>query len=121
MTPVVLIVLLCGAATRVTRLLVADSFPPVAALRDWVLDRWHPDSWQAYLSSCPWCLGVWVAGALTAAADWRYSVPAPLLMWPTVAWVAGWLTTEAERHDEPDAEPQQPPGAAAWRQLHEGP
>lgn len=97
---VVLIVLLCGAATRLTRLLVADRFPPVAAARDAVIAWAKPGSWQAYLAACPWCLGVWVAGALTAAVTAWYGLPAPLLVWPTVAWVAGFLVN-VEAHDEP--------------------
>lgn len=100
MNVVLLIVLLCAAAARVTRLLVVDSFPPIEAAREAVLNRWPTSSWQGYLATCPWCLGAWVAGLLVVAADWRYDVPAPLLVWPTVAWAAGLLVWGEQRLDE---------------------
>jgi len=109
---VVLIVLLCGATTRLTRLLVADSFPPVQLLRDSVIARYKPGSWQAYLAACPWCLAVWVSGALTAAVTAWYGLPAPLLVWPTAAWVAGYLVGVAEVHD-PEPDPPSPYEVAA--------
>lgn len=92
---VLLLVLMVGATARITRLLVADSFPPIARARSWVGAR---GDWQDYLTDCPWCIGVWVAAAVTAAAEWRYSVPAPLLVWPTVAWAAAMLVS-VEPHD----------------------
>lgn len=97
-----LLVLMCGATARITRLLVADAFPPVARLRAMATVRWRDGSWQAYLAGCPWCLGVWVAGLLTLVVEWHYSLPAPVLVWPTVAWVAGFLTN-LETH-EPDVD-----------------
>lgn len=99
-SPLLLIALLALAAARVTRLLVADSFPPIAKARSWFAA--HGD-WQDYLTGCPWCMGVWVAGALTLAADVHYGLPAPLLVWPSVAYAAGWVVG-AETHDDPEGE-----------------
>jgi hypothetical protein len=103
---VVLIVLLCGATTRLTRLIVADSFPLIMAARDTVIARYKPGSWQAYLANCPWCMAVWVAGILTASVTAWYGLPAPLLVWPTAAWVGGYLVAVAEVHDEPQSDDQ---------------
>jgi hypothetical protein len=93
----VLLVLLALTSARVTRLLVADQFPPVARARSRLAAA---GDWQAYLLSCPWCMGVWVAGVVTAVAEARYGLPAPLLVFPSVAWVSGWLGS-VEQHDDP--------------------
>lgn len=96
MNVVLLLVLLTLAAARVTRLLVADAFPPVAQARAWFGAR---GDWQDYLSKCPWCMGVWVAGAFTFGAEAWYGLPAPLLVWPTVAYGAGllvWAESQVE-------------------------
>jgi len=90
-----LLVLLTLAVARATRLLVADAFPPVARARSWVAAR---GDWQEYLTSCPWCMSVWVAGLVTLAADVHYGLPAPLLVWPASAYVAAWIVA-SETHD----------------------
>ncbi len=40
---------------------------------------------------CPWCLGIWLAGALVAGVAQLVSLPLPLLWWAGVAEGAGWL------------------------------
>jgi hypothetical protein len=95
MSAPLLIVLVCLATARVTRLLVADAFPPIAIARSWAAAR---GDWQDYLTSCPWCMGVWVAGIITALTAWRYDLPAPLLVWPTAAYAAGWIVGQ-ETHE----------------------
>ncbi len=95
----VLLALMMLTSARVTRLTVADKFPPIARLRSRLSA--HGD-WQAYLLSCPWCMGAWVALAVTAVTELVYGLPAPLLVWPAVAWASGWLGT-IEQHD-PDEE-----------------
>lgn len=99
--PALLLVMLALTAARVTRLVVADAFPPAEGGRDWVRRRFGEDSWQDYLVNCPWCIGVWVAGALTAATTAWYGLPAPLLMWGSAAMVAGFLVA-IESHDDED-------------------
>ena len=89
-----LLVLLVVAATfRFTRLVVSDAFPPVAALRDAVDDRWGVDSWQAYLSTCPWCVSVYVAAAVTALTDRLVSggLVAPVLVAAAASGATGLL------------------------------
>lgn len=100
MSVVLLLVLLAVTSARVTRLLVADAFPPIARARSWVAAR---GDWQDYLMSCPWCMGVWVAGALTAVTTAWYGLPAPVLVWGMCAHVAG-LINILEPHDA-DEEP----------------
>lgn len=56
------------AAYRVTRLITRDSLPPIARLRDHVIDRWGDNPWSE-LIVCPWCMGFWVSVAATALAS----------------------------------------------------
>jgi hypothetical protein len=91
---------------RATRLLVRDTFPPIAVQRARVAERWGDASWQAYLSTCSWCAGIWVAGVVTAAAwglagRYEYTVPVPLLVWGGGAAVTGLLASwEREAPEE---------------------
>jgi hypothetical protein len=79
-------------AYRLTRFLVRDSFPPLAVQRARIGERWGDRSWQAYLASCSWCAGVYVAGAVTLATDLLdQSVPLPVLVWGAAAAVTGLL------------------------------
>jgi len=97
-----LVVLVGLASARLTRLLVLDALPPLAVARMRVRERWGDDSWQAYLAHCPWCVGVYVAAAVTAAATACYGMPAPVLVWLTAAWLAGFLTVIEPGAQEPN-------------------
>jgi len=57
----------CASAWRITHLVTADAFPPVAALRDKVMDFFGPDSSITYLVTCSYCVGIWTGAAVTAA------------------------------------------------------
>jgi hypothetical protein len=100
------VALICLTAYRVTRLLVRDTFPPIAVQRARIAERWGDASWQAYLSTCSWCAGVWVAGLVTlgawlASAHYPYDVPVPVLVWAAAAAVTGLLASwEREEPDE---------------------
>lgn len=96
MNVVLLLVLMAVTSARVTRLLVADAFPPIARARSWFSAK---GDWQEYLVGCPWCMGVWVAGAVTAVVEVHYGLAAPLLVWGACAHVAG-LANILEPHDE---------------------
>jgi hypothetical protein len=91
---------------RLTRLLVRDTFPPIAVQRARIAERWGDASWQAYLSTCSWCAGVWVAGVVTLAAwgldqFYAYTVPVPVLVWGAGAALTGLLASwEQEEPDE---------------------
>jgi hypothetical protein len=80
---------------RVTRLVARDEFPPLAVQRERIAAKWPGDSWQAYLSRCSWCVGVYVSGLivlvvwLTLAVAGDAVMPAPLLWWPAAATVVG--------------------------------
>ena len=88
---VVPFILMLGSFS-VTRLIVADSFPPIEKLRNWVYDRFPHDGyvttkrprrgewviisnahyrvnighWFGELISCYWCAGWWVSLAVSA-------------------------------------------------------
>ena len=88
------------AGYRVTRLIVMDTFPPIAAVRRVLAGdpdenvrraRWSPE-WLAELVTCPWCMSVWVAGGLTLIIDIVHGLPLPLLWWPAVAAAAVWIS-----------------------------
>lgn len=56
------------AAARVTRLIVFDSYPPVAWLRAW----WHKvtkDGKWAMLVDCPYCASPYVAAVILLAGE----------------------------------------------------
>lgn len=91
MSVALLVVLTALTSARATRFLVADSFPPLAVARARFQDRYGPESWQTYLSRCPWCLGVWTSAAVTGAVTAWYGLPAPVLVWAAAAWVSGYL------------------------------
>lgn len=68
------------AAFRITRLVVRDTFPPIAKLRERVVER-SPDGYLAELIECPWCAGFWIAVVVAVA---RYVIP---VQWNPVSFV----------------------------------
>jgi hypothetical protein len=98
--PWLLILLTCVTAMRITRLIVADTFPPIAVQRQRLTDKYGEHSWQAYLLDCPWCMGFWVAGAVVGVVTAWYGLPAPLLVWATAAYVSGQLVALSYNDDE---------------------
>lgn len=76
------LVFIIGSA-RVTRLIVADSFPPSAHLRAW----WegHTSGGWEELLFCPFCLSFWIVLANAATGWGAHALGDP---WFT-AWVAG--------------------------------
>jgi hypothetical protein len=83
------------AAARLTRLLTADTLPPLSAAREKAHDavaRRHGPAWADGLR-CPWCAGMWVAAAVHLArhrlAGWPQA--ARLL---AVAHLAGLLQSD---------------------------
>lgn len=96
-------VLVSLTSYRLTRLLVRDDFPPVAVQRARVAERWGDASWQAYLSQCSWCAGVWVSALVTAATWAAVGLPTPPLVWGTAAAATG-LLASWEPAPEPEGE-----------------
>jgi hypothetical protein len=95
------VALICLASFRLTRLIARDAFPPLAVQRARVAARWGDHSWQAYLSECQWCVGVYVSGLVTLAA-WLLVdlLPVPLLVWAAAAAVTGVLAVLVEALDK---------------------
>ena len=105
---VLLVLGLTVATWRVTRLLVADEFPPTRALREIVLRTWGQIDraghitggrrWGglghaiAYLWTCPWCMSPWVAAALIALTERWANVPLPWLVGALGASFTGAMT-----------------------------
>lgn len=84
-------VLLALSSYRATRLIARDEFPPLVVWRERIAARFPGDSWQAYLSRCSWCVGVYVSGILTLLT-WLIlddGLPVPLLWWPAAATMVG--------------------------------
>ena len=60
------VVFVLGSA-RITRLVVADTLPPIVKIRAWYMEH-APDGWETLLH-CPWCFSVW-AVFLNGGAGW---------------------------------------------------
>lgn len=81
-----------GATARLTRLVTDDVI--AQPFRIWVVTRWGGHSKIATLITCPWCLGLWIAGAVIATQQvaayhgWHqwFTVPAAIL---TITWAYG--------------------------------
>lgn len=89
-----MVVLVALTSYRLTRLLVRDEFPPISVLRARIAERKGDDSWQAYLSSCSWCAGVYVSGIVTGLTDLFVDVPLPVLTWASAAAITGFLASK---------------------------
>lgn len=100
-----LLVLLVALAThRATRLVTRDHIlgRPRLAVQEWFEDHWEQrtelvsdsDEWQsagAYFLSCPFCMSVWIGGAIVAATAFTVGLPVPVLVWAAVSTAAGLL------------------------------
>lgn len=91
MNPWLTVALVLLATWRLTRLLVADAFPPVAKPRQWVVGRFGDGSSVAYLVECPWCMSVWVGAAVVAGQVlWgRGGCPLPVWTWLAASGFSG--------------------------------
>jgi hypothetical protein len=97
------VVMLALTVARVTRLLVADTFPPIARPRERLIRFYGKGSWQAYLLNCPWCMSFYVALVGTVATLHAIGgLPAPVLVFGAVWWVGGWLPASEVHEVEVD-------------------
>lgn len=100
-----LLVLMTLATYRLTRLVVEDTFPPVAWIRErltgheptlsepYRVARWKlVPAWVGDLVSCCWCTSVWVSAGVVATVDLTVGLPLPLLAWGAVAAAAAWVS-----------------------------
>lgn len=98
------------AASRLTRLITTDDFPPVKALREWALNRVDPYKVRkvkgaeppalAELIECNWCAGMWVSGGVVAL---RRLVPGlwdPLARILATSMVVGLVAGVSEREGD---------------------
>lgn len=103
MRDLLVVALVCLATHRLTLGVVEDRLTrrPRTAIQNHYerayeqrTGRVDPDEWQsavAYLLSCPWCMSIWVGGAVTAATVYLTSVPLPVLVWLASSSVTGLL------------------------------
>jgi Protein of unknown function (DUF1360) len=99
------------ATWRATHLVVDDDFPPIRWLRDRLQGG---PGWLGDLVGCRWCASVWVAAAITAAADWWVGLARPVLVWAAAAALTPPLAALSDRLH---AKPADPSGALAYLQA----
>lgn len=106
-----LVVLVCLAVHRLTRLAIADEIPIVKVPRDRIVDWLDPldgrrGAWGgfgksvAYLLGCPWCMSVWVGGFVVWGTVWLHGLPVPWLVWAAASSVTGWAASAEAEHDQ---------------------
>lgn len=112
-----LLALMSLATFRLTRLVVFDTFPPVA----WVRTRLqharptvtrtvdvHQDGriypgqieeywWLGELVGCLWCASAYISGGVTLIVWAVYGLPAPVLIWLGVWGAGAYLVKAAQR------------------------
>lgn len=89
MTALLTVAILFGATARLTRLVTLDTI--TAPIRAGMIRRLGPKSMWVEWIRCPWCVGLWLAFAVTAAV-WcgeRLLLDDPLLPAPGWLWVPG--------------------------------
>jgi Protein of unknown function (DUF1360) len=113
-----LVLLICVATHRLTRLAVADEVPVVKIPRDAAIKFLDPTPQQraadpaarghwgstgrafAYLLECPWCMSVWVGGFLVWITAFTVGIPWPWLVWPAASTVTGLIANYEARQDQ---------------------
>jgi hypothetical protein len=101
------ILVLCALVVyRVTRFLIADTLIEGTRTRfgDWLLGS-EPKVWRDKLydlTTCPYCLSIWVSAATVAVVDAFMSVPLPVLVWLASAGLAMvvWRIVELPHDDK---------------------
>lgn len=85
------------SAARLTRLVVADDFPPSIWLRiRW--DTWTKDGHWSKLVHCPWCLGPWLT---LLVGLWAYLSNLHWTWWAFNGWLAlSYVVSWVVFHDE---------------------
>lgn len=107
-----LVALVVLATYRVTRLVVVDEIPLVKIPRDKAVNWLEPETvgkqapWGefgrsvAYLLGCPWCMSVWVGGALVWLTVWLHGLPVPWLVWLAASSITGWAAQAESEHEQ---------------------
>lgn len=88
------VLIMAGVTVRLTRLITEDTI--TGPLRAWVMRRaGGPEAWPYLWIRCPWCVGLWLAFAVTVAV-WTGELlllDGPLLPLPGWLWVPGLALT----------------------------
>jgi hypothetical protein len=85
------------SAARITRLVVADTFPPSARLR-MAYDKVTGDSEWSTLVHCPWCFGPWASAIVLA---WGLLTDFHTPWWVFNGWLGGsYIASWIVFHDE---------------------
>lgn len=85
-----LLLLLTFTSFRITRLVIADTFPPIARFRDWIISKVDRD-WFESLMDCGWCAGSYISVAVVAIAWFFIPLHYPALYFFSVAALTGIL------------------------------
>lgn len=93
MTPVEAAVLIGLASWRLWRLVARDD----------ITEPFHSrlQGWPHRLVDCPWCLGTWIAAAVTFSVDQVHPLPVPWLIAGTAAGIVGFTEMVTQRLTEP--------------------
>lgn len=97
-TAILTVVIMFGATARLTRLITEDTItaPLRTSAMKWARrDKRGPDAMAYLWITCPWCVGLWIAFAvtLTVWSGERLLLDAPLLPAPGWLWVPGLALT----------------------------
>lgn len=84
-----ILLLAFGASARLTRLITRDTITEF--IRDWIEDRYGEDSFAREFIGCPWCVGFWVSGFVTALAFCPPIAHHPIFMVTATALSISWL------------------------------
>ena len=84
-------IILGFGCARVTRIITRDTV--TEPMRVWIVHR-YGTGWQTQLVHCPWCVGWWVAAAMTVLAGMVGILSGfwvTVLSVPAVAQLAAWV------------------------------
>lgn len=85
------VILLILATFYVTYVVTQSDFPPIAFVRDHIIERWGLDGWLGYLSTCAWCASVYISAIFVIGTNQVTDIHLPLLVWLSAAGVTGIL------------------------------
>ena len=109
--------LICLTTFSLTRLVIKDTWPPIAWPRERILNWLEPDlDWIAehprarphlgalghtiaYLITCPWCMSVWIGAGVVYAFTWFVSVPLPVVAVIVARAVTGLIAVNLDPDD----------------------
>jgi hypothetical protein len=106
----ILLLLMCFANFRITRLIVKDDFPPILWIRNKIIDfkpdhiikdrdddqQYYVHWWGGSLITCGWCAGGWTSGAMVLVIWFLHGMPLPILIWFAIWGVSSILTDKLD-------------------------